>query len=386
MGLRTWAMGAAALAFGSLVVGPLAPAVAHAADPGTFTESTYGTGADAREYWTYVPSAPATGPRALVVALHGCTQTGPDVATGSRWNALAEQAGFVVVYPEQSAAANGTQCWNWFLPEHQGRDAGEPATIAGITRQTIDAHGIDPAQVYVTGVSAGADMATNLGAAYPDLYAAIAPFAGCAYATCADVTGRLAYAQMGARARVVPTMVMQGTVDALNNFAMGETLVAQAVGTNDLADDGEANGSVPLQPTSTEHVGLDESAVDNAGTVGDTCVRNRQFPCAGALIGAETYPYSIERHADASGCSLVDFWIVHGLGHDYPGGDPAGTFTDPIGPDATGEIWRFFERHRMGAPCYAAAEPVVPEVPAVALLPVLAAVTGAVWLRRRRAH
>jgi poly(hydroxyalkanoate) depolymerase family esterase len=368
-----------------LMLPTLAAPHAAAAEPGTFTESSYGTGADAREFWTYVPSSAPTQPRALVVALHGCTQTAPDFATGSRWNALAEAAGFVVVYPEQSAAANGTQCWNWFLPEHQVRGAGEPGTIAGITQQAIAAHGIDPSRVYVTGVSAGADMTAILAATYPDLYAAVAPFAGCAYSTCADVAGTLAYAQMGPRARVVPAMVMQGTADVLNNFALGETLAAQAVATNDLADDGEDNDSVPDQPTSTEHVGLDESFVSNAGTAGDTCVRNHQFPCAGGVVGAESYPYSIERHADATGCSVVDFWIVHGLGHDYPGGDPAGTFTDPIGPDATREIWKFFGQHRLGSPCYAAAEPVVPEVPAVALLPVLAAITGAGWLRRRRA-
>jgi poly(hydroxyalkanoate) depolymerase family esterase len=378
MRLRLAAVAAALVALAG------APTVANAATPaGSFTESSFGAGADAREFWTYVPSTPANGPRALVVALHGCTQTAPDFATGTRWNTLAESAGFVVVYPEQSTTANGTQCWNWFLPEHQARDAGEPATIAGITRQVSAAYDIDADQVYVTGVSAGANMTAILAAAYPDLYAAAAPFAGCAYSTCADLSGTLAYQQMGPRARVVPTMVMQGTVDALNNFALGETLVSQWIGTNDLADDGEANGSIPVEPTSVEHVGLDGSVTDGAGTVGDTCVRNKQFPCAGAAVGADSYPYTIERHS-SGGCSVVDFWIVHGLGHDYPGGDPAGSFTDPIGPDATGEIWRFFSRHRMDAPCYASVEPVVPEVPTAALLPIVAALISGAWLSRRR--
>jgi hypothetical protein len=44
-------------------------------------------------------------------------------------------------------------------------------------------------------------------------------------------------------------------------------------------------------------------------------------------------------------------WLIHGLGHDYPGGDPRGSFTDPIGPDVTAGAWDYFDLHRLGAPC-----------------------------------
>lgn len=338
-----------------VVLMTLCPPATGAREPGgTFTRDTEpGTEAyPTRDYMVYVPDSAPPGSRALVVYLHGCTQTAIDAAVGTRWNELAATEGFVVAYPEQPESANGALCWNWFLPEHQTRGSGEPATIAAITRSVMADHAIDPARVYILGASAGADMATTLAATHPDLYAALGAFAGCPYATCGDVTGALAHSAMGPHARPMPAIVVQGSADPLNNLAMGQALATQWAGTNDLADDGSANASIALDPVATTHHGLDPSLADGAGTVGDTCVRNGQFPCAGAVLGLATYPYSIARYRDASGCSVVESWAVHGLSHDYPGGNPEGSFTDPIGPDMTAAAWDFFGRHRLGdLPC-----------------------------------
>lgn len=338
---------------GAVAAITVAPAAQAALGPGPFTKSTHpGVGATGpRDYFTYVSSTTAGGARPLVVFLHGCTQNAKDIAIGTRYTELAEKRDFVVVFPEQPVTANGINCWNWFEAAHQSRGAGEPAVIAGITKDAIAATGADASRVYVMGVSAGADMAMILGATYPDLFAGVSGFAGCAYATCADVTGALAHQAMGPRARVLPAYLVQGTVDPLNNFSMGETMARQWIGTNDLADDGVANQSISPVPTKVEHIGFDATALAGVGTVGDPCVRNRQYPCAGALVGAKSYPYSIEHHADRTGCDVVDFWIVQGLSHDYPAGDPAATFTDPIGPDITTASYDFFLRHTLGSPC-----------------------------------
>ena len=63
---------------------------------------------------------------------------------------------------------NPDHCWNWFLPEHQTRETGEPAVIAGITRAVMQGGWrIDPGRVYLAGLSAGAAMAVILAATPP---------------------------------------------------------------------------------------------------------------------------------------------------------------------------------------------------------------------------
>src|SRR3954452_8720867 len=207
----------------------------------------------ARAYGLYVPRHLPPHPP-LFVYLHGCNQNADDVAVGEKLGLLADKKGFVVLYPEQLHAAsfsypvsdgNGANCWNWFLPDHQSRDKGEPATIAGMTRDVMKRYGVDPKRVWLAGASAGADMTTILGATYPDLYAAISPLAGCAYRTWSDGDGTAALAAMGPHKRVVPAFVVNASTDMVNNIAMGATAVKQWVATDDLADNGAADGSVP---------------------------------------------------------------------------------------------------------------------------------------------
>ncbi|MCU1672941.1 MAG: hypothetical protein JWN77_1054 [Frankiales bacterium] len=310
---------------------------------GTFDTAT----GPALKYLLYVPAAVADRPHKkvpLFVYLHGCNQNAADAAVGSRLAQLAEEKGILVLVPEQTrpvgssypvSDGNGSGCWNWFLPDHQTRDKGEPATLAGLTRDVMDRFAVDSGRVWLAGVSAGADMATILAATSPDLYRAVAPIAGCAYLTCSDVSGTAAHRAMGDHAQVVPTLVVQGSADMVNNAAMGGTAVSQWLGTNDLADDGELNGSVPRTPTST----TDHPAVQGTPP-GDPCVGNSRLPCAGGVLGLQSYPYTVLEYGPT-----VTALVIHGANHAYTGGDPRGTFVDPVGPDLGHAMYDFFAAH-----------------------------------------
>src|SRR5688572_18643549 len=199
---------------------------------GSFTEHTFKSDAGERQYWLYVPaSLSASKPTSLVVMLHGCTQDGPDVARGTRLNEWAEREGFIVVYPQQSKEQNNLKCWNWFNPQHQVRDAGEPAIIAGITREVMAKHNVDTKRVFMGGVSAGAAMAGLTAAAYPELYSALALHSGPEFRAATNMgealqamktggpdpvqQGTFAYQAMANRARAIPVIVFHGAKDAV---------------------------------------------------------------------------------------------------------------------------------------------------------------------------
>src|SRR5688572_21175214 len=123
--------------------------------PGTFVSGSYGNHAGTRPYKLYIPASHAGKALPMIVMLHGCTQTPDDFAAGTRMNQLAEEQACFVLYPAQTQTANRSRCWNWFKRGDQRRDRGEPAIIAGMTREIQRRHGIDARRVYVAGLSAG---------------------------------------------------------------------------------------------------------------------------------------------------------------------------------------------------------------------------------------
>src|ERR1700730_5984429 len=153
------------------------PEPAHG-DPGQFVSGSYANEAGARPYKLYIPTKYEEQGLPLVVMLHGCTQTADAFATGTRMNALAEGRQRFVLYPEQTPAASRSRCWNWFKRGDQHRDQGEPAILAGMTREVMHRYRIDQDKVYVAGLSAGGAMAAVMGTAYPELYAAVGVHSG----------------------------------------------------------------------------------------------------------------------------------------------------------------------------------------------------------------
>jgi len=262
-------------------------------------------------YKLYVPSGYDGRPVPLVVMLHGCTQSPDDFAAGTGMNALAEEQGFLVAYPAQTRSANASRCWNWFEGGHQRRDEGEPALIAGVTRQILGAYSVDAGRVYIAGLSAGGAAAAIMGQAYPDLYAAIGVHSGLACGAAKDMPSAFAAMSQGAgkparrnAAAPLPTIVFHGDADHTVSPVNGDQVIAQS------------KGGVPLRTTVT----------------------------TGASTGGVTYRRIV--HADDQGVPQLEQWDLHGAGHAWSGGSSAGSYTDPAGPDASREMLRFFLQHR----------------------------------------
>ncbi|MDX6645680.1 MAG: hypothetical protein QOK40_1407, partial [Miltoncostaeaceae bacterium] len=239
---------------------PTASATPVPAGSGTPITGDYAGAGASLHYIGYVPSSWGPGKSLpLVVALHGCTESADQFRQLTGFDQLAEQRGFIVVYPEQTQAANYLLCWNWFRSTDQARGSGEPALIAGLTNSVAQRYGVDRSRIYVTGLSAGGAMSAVMGATFPDLYAAVGIGSGCQYgggvgclsgnATDPTVTGQLAHAAMDVRARTLPAVVFQGDADTTVPAANAAQLVRQWQVSADWADDGAVNGSVPAAPS-----------------------------------------------------------------------------------------------------------------------------------------
>lgn len=337
----------------ALLVAVLAVPSQAAPAKGTLTHGSYTEpGGLTRTYLQYVPTG-LKPHRPVVVFLHGCNQTAQQAMVATGWNALADKEKVTVVYPDQVRPAsgsypvvdgNGLGCWNWFHPDHQSRGAGEPAVIAGLAKAVTRAVKGDAKRVYLEGISAGADMTVNVAASYPEVFAAVGSIAGCAYRTCGDTSGELTHTAMGERARVVPMIVENGTVDVLNPFAQSEHLAQSWLGADDLADDGEANLSISREPATTEH--RVPSGTPAPGT-GDPCLHYPSFGCAGGVLGLSDYPVTVRTWNDAKGRDVLELWEVHGMAHAQPHAPHGEPYTDPLGPDMTAESFRFFLQHSL---------------------------------------
>src|SRR5690349_18836332 len=136
--------------------------------------------------FVYRPPSLADNP-ALVVVLHGCTQTASGYDLGAGWSTLADRYGFALLLPEQQRSNNPNGCFNWFRPEHSRRNHGEPLSIRQMIEKSVLDYGIDRRRIFVTGLSAGGATASNMLACYPDVFAGGAIIAGLPYGAAANV-------------------------------------------------------------------------------------------------------------------------------------------------------------------------------------------------------
>ena len=139
----------------------------------------FGTNPGELDARIYVPVNP---PTALVVVLHGCTQSANVYDTGSGWSELAERHGFAVLFPQQRRSNNSNLCFNWYLPCDARRGRGEALSISQMVQHVAARYGLDRSQTFITGLSAGGAMTAVMVASYPELFAGGAIIAGLPFA------------------------------------------------------------------------------------------------------------------------------------------------------------------------------------------------------------
>ncbi len=271
-------------------------------------------------YWLCLPPrAEGAPPFPMVVMLHGCTQDAGDFAAGTQMHAHARDAGVAVLYPEQAQWENAHRCWNWFKPQHQGRDGGEPAVLAALALSIAQEYRMDRSRLFVAGLSAGGAMADILACSYPDVFAAVGVHSGLRAGAANDAMSALSVMRSGnpapggraGRARAVPAIVFHGDGDT------------------------------------TVHPGNAGAVIDAAVKAHESETLRAMLPRAAAGVSAGGRRFTRTVYEDCTGRCGAELWELHGTGHAWSGGDGQGTFTDVDGVDASAEMLRFFLAHPM---------------------------------------
>ncbi len=250
---------------------------------------------------THVPDDLPTG-AALVVVLHGCTQTAASYNRGTGWSTLGDRHGFALLLPEQRRANNPLRCFNWFRGEDHARDSGEALSIREMVARMIVDHGIDPSRVYVTGLSAGGAMTSVLLATYPDVFAG------------------------GAILSAVPYKAANGLQEAFEVIFQGRSLPAEEWAAR-VRDASPHAGPWPRVQVWHGEADATVKPLNQAEIV-------KQWSAVHGLRAAPSVEETVDGHShriwrDAEGRDLVESYTVAGMAH--------GAAIDPHGPDGVGQ-------------------------------------------------
>ncbi|BDB28122.1 prolyl oligopeptidase family serine peptidase [Cupriavidus sp. P-10] len=284
-------------------------------------------------YHLYIPSKRHRGPLPVVVLLHGCRQTPDAISAGTRMNALAEQEGFIVAYPQQPLRRQVQRCWQWFdlSAAEGGREAQALAALLDALAARQD---VREREIYLAGMSAGAAMAAVVALRYPGKVAAVALHSGVVIGAADTPRAGLHAMLHGATAEPawlldaagvtpggpeMPALVIHGLADDAVHPVNGRLLARQFLAYNGLED--RLAGTPDAAPAEGLADGLADKLAEEPG-------RCRE------------YRFGRWRR------DLVTLVEVEGLDHAWSGGDASYGFHSDIGPDASAMMWDFLRQHR----------------------------------------
>jgi polyhydroxybutyrate depolymerase len=237
-----------------------------------------------REYIYYHPqNAPTDCP--LVFVCHGYSGTAEGIMGYSEFNALADEYGFAVCYPQGIEDSDGYTFFNVGYDFQSGETVDDVAFLESLTALFVETNAIDPAKVFATGMSNGGDLCYLLACEASETFTGVAPIAG---------------------------MIMQNIMDDCSPTNTVSILEIHGTDDNVTYYDGDYEnddgwGAYPSMPeTMAFWVDLFDIGLESTG----------DFPNTAPTDGSDV---SYEKYGADGSCGEVWLYTVNGGGHDWPG-------------------------------------------------------------------
>ena len=138
---------------------------------------TFNHGGLSRQYYIYEPNIIQENPP-LVFLMHGFTGSALGISSYSGMNALADEHGFVVCYPQGTSDQNGDNFWNVGYNFHDNLNVDDVSFIVSLAEYLQNEYGYDANNTFAAGMSNGAEMSYKLACQTNGFFNAIAPVAG----------------------------------------------------------------------------------------------------------------------------------------------------------------------------------------------------------------